>query len=129
MILRLGSGDSTTKGPTGPDVCFDVTTKTEQWGHENSWTIGCHDGSCRECVSIPEKTGGYENHAEYTQECCLPEDQESFLITCTDAFGDGWHGGYLEIDEEKYCDSFSKGNEWEESMPNEQDPAGPGLYS
>ena len=82
---------------------YDVKTKTEQWGHENSWTIGCHDGSCRECVSIPEKTGGYENHAEYTQECCLPEDQESFLVTCTDAFGDGWHGGYLEIDEEKYC--------------------------
>ena len=80
-------------------------------------------------MSIPEKTGGYENHEEYTQECCLPEDQESFLITCTDAFGDGWHGGYLEIDEEKYCDDFSKGNEWEESMPNEQDPAGPGLYS
>ena len=77
-------------------------------------------------MSIPEKTGGYENHAEYTQECCLPEDQESFLVTCTDAFGDGWHGGYLEINGEQYCANFTNGDEFSDVLPNPS-PEAPGI--
>ena len=39
----------------------------------------------------------------------MPEDKEEFSIYCVDAYGDGWHGGYLEINGEKYCDDFDSG--------------------
>ena len=30
-------------------------------------------------------------------------------VTCDDSYGDGWHGGYIEIDGNKYCDDFTTG--------------------
>ena len=39
----------------------------------------------------------------------MPEDKEEFTIYCVDAYGDGWHGGYLEVNGEKYCDDFDSG--------------------
>ena len=99
-----------------------MTTATEAWGHEVEWTIGCSDGGCRECGSDL----GYADNTLTTQQCCMPEEEKEFVITCTDSFGDGWHGGYLEIDGEKYCEEFSDGPEYQDILPNEQ--AGtPGL--
>ena len=105
-----------------PDVCFDVKTVTKAWGNEIDWTIGCKDSACRECASNLD----FGNHQEYTQECCLPEDQEEFIINCTDTYGDGWHGGYLEINEKPYCSDFLNGTEQQEQMPNEGPQ--PGLF-
>ena len=28
-----------------------------------------------------------------------------------DSYGDGWHGGYLEINGQKYCEDFTTGSE------------------
>ena len=98
-----------------PEVCFDVKTVTKKWGNEISWEIGCKDSACRECESNLD----FGNNEEYTQECCLPRDQEEFVINCKDSWGDGWHGGYLEINENKYCADFSTGKEQQEQMPNE----------
>ena len=117
-----------TQDPTTPEVCFNVSTFTKSWGNEMEWTIGCSDGSCRPCGSIPPEGSSYVGHAEYTQECCLPEDQESFMVTCTDTWGDGWHGGHLEIGGNKYCEQFLTGTEWIESMPNDFVTTEPGLY-
>ena len=97
---------------------------TKAWGNEIEWIIGCKGGStvCRECGSDL----GYGNNQEYTQQCCMPEDQEEFLITCKDSYGDGWHGGYLEINEETYCGDFSSGTELQDTMKNESPT--PGLH-
>ena len=46
----------------------------------------------------------------------MPEDKEEFSIYCVDAYGDGWHGGYLEINGEKYCDDFDSGFSATDSM-------------
>lgn len=98
-----------------PEICFDVKTVTKAWGNEIDWTIGCKDSACRECTSNLD----FGNNQEYTQECCLPEDEEEFIINCKDTYGDGWHGGYLEINENLYCDDFLSGTEQQEQMPNE----------
>ena len=29
---------------------------------------------------------------------------------CKDRFGDGWHGGFIEIDGIKYCEDFKDGS-------------------
>ena len=77
-------------------------------------------------MSINERGEKYGDDAEYTQECCLPVNQERFRIKCTDSWGDGWTGGYLEINGKQYCKDFFNGNEREESMPNRKAPEGPG---
>ena len=64
-----------------------------------SWNIGV---TC-------ENEKRYLENKEYTQECCIAKGS---TITCKDSFGDGWHGGYLEIDGQKYCDIFSSGYEF-----------------
>ena len=45
------------------------------------------------------------------QECCLPDHTNDYAITCYDSYGDGWHGGYLEINGYKYCENFDRGYE------------------
>ena len=130
-IFIIGGETSTsspTEAPTGPEVCFDVTTNTTSWGNEIEWAIGCSDGSCRPCTSVPPNGAPYGNYETYTQECCLPQDQETFVVTCTDSYGDGWHGGFLEISGNQYCSQFSTGTEWIESMPNDQFVPEPGKY-
>ena len=117
ILVTDGNTTDTTDGPTeapGPEVCFDVTTHTKNWGHENDWTIACSDGGCRECANDEE----FGNHASYTQQCCLPQDESEFTITCKDEWGDGWHGGVLEINGNEYCGDFSSGSEYQETMPN-----------
>ena len=84
---------------TGTDGCISVKTVVKDFGIEMSWNIG---GMCK-------NDEGYFESKEYTQKCCVAEGS---TITCKDSFGDGWHGGYLEIDGQKYCDIFSSGYEF-----------------
>ena len=83
-------------------------------GYENSWNIG-------DCSSEQQ----YGNNQEYTQECCLregknqwfplyiktilifPASSEELMVTCYCSYGDGWHGGYLEINGQRYFNSFA----------------------
>ena len=101
-------------------MCFDVKTVTKDWGHEIEWNIG---GSTHASYENEQR---YENDQEYTQQCCLPKDQSEFAITCKDTYGDGWHGGYLEIEGEKYCEEFTNGDELSDTLPNPS-PESPGL--
>ena len=106
------------RGPTGLDVCFDVNSFMKESGNQISWSIGCHDKSCAECVSTP-KSG-----KKYTQQCCLPANQQSFSIKCRSW---GVDGGYLEINGKRYCEQFFPNVlAIEETMPNEKAPEGPG---
>merc|ERR1712224_153563 len=34
----------------------------------------------------------------------------TYELQCQDSYGDGWHGGYIEIGDETYCSSFSAGS-------------------
>ena len=78
-----------------------MKTITQTWGVEITWTIG---GTC-------DSKDGYENYKEDMQQCCV-KDNDKIVITCKDSLGDGWHGGYLEINGKKYCEHFSFGKEF-----------------
>ena len=79
---------------------------TKSYGSENGWSLG----SC-------QSDGGYESYNEYTQQCCVTpcsynsECPCNYNLECKDSYGDGWHGGYIEIDGIKYCENFSSGSE------------------
>ena len=77
--------------------CFEVKTTTKSYGDEISWLIGS-------CAS----NNGYGNNQEYTQQCCLPFG--TYILKCKDSYGDGWHGGFVEMEDTKYCDSFFSGS-------------------
>ena len=49
----------------------------------------------------------------YIKQCCLPSGTHT--LKCKDAWGDGWDGGYLEINGQKYCDNFNS-NKHEEDI-------------
>merc|ERR1719419_266138 len=93
--IAYGEGNET---PPQETVCADITVVTQAWGYENSWTFG----SC----SSSQTYGSYQ---EYTEECCQPAG--SYDLTCTCSYGDGWHGGYIQIGNDIYCDDFTAGYE------------------
>ena len=79
---------------------------TKDFGEANSWTFGS-------CTS----NGTYEGNQEYTQECCLSGGKNDNLtmsgleLICKTSKGDGWHGGYIEIQGNRYCEDFRTGSE------------------
>ena len=73
--------------------CTTIKIRTERWGNEISYAIGT-------CASKRR----YSNGRNYEEECCLAPG--NYTLDCNDSWGDGWNGGYLEIDGKKYCDRF-----------------------
>ena len=43
------------------------------------------------------------------QECCLLPGE--YTLTCKDSYGDGWHGGFMTIEGQNYCEGFTSGKE------------------
>ena len=84
------------------EICIDINVVTESWGNENSWTFGA-------CESKQE----YGNDETFTEECCQPRGDYELVCKCS--YGDGWHGGYLEISGKKYCERFTSGKEKKET--------------
>ena len=80
------------------NICTNIKIVTKSWGYENSWTFG----SCSSSQT-------YGNNEEYTEECCQPPG--SYDLDCKCSYGDGWHGGYIQIgdSEEKLCLDFTSG--------------------
>merc|ERR1712038_1506753 len=101
--LKDGSGNNTTSKPTTlKPTTTGVTTKTikirtEAWGYENSYAIGT-------CVSTKE----YGTRKTYEESCSLAPGAYNLDCKCT--YGDGWHGGYVEIDGVQYCKDFASGH-------------------
>ena len=82
--------------------CQQLTIKTtpKGLGNENSWTIGS-------CSNEEE----FENYWTVSQTCCIqPSPTGSYNLECKDTYGDGWHGGYLEINGETFCEDFTSGH-------------------
>jgi len=92
------TGAPTTASPPGDNVCTDIKIVTKEYGYENSWTFGS-------CSSNQE----YGDDQQYTVQCCQPAG--NYELTCKCSYGDGWHGGYIQIGGEKYCDDFDDGFE------------------
>merc|ERR1712088_776815 len=83
-----------------PDQCKTTKTikiRTEAWGYENSYAIGT-------CVSTQQ----YATRKNYEEECTLAPGAYNLDCKCT--YGDGWHGGYVEIDGVQYCKDFTSGH-------------------
>ena len=93
-------------------ICTDIKIVTESWGSEISWTFG-------NCTSNQV----YESRQIYTEECCQLEGD--YRLLCKDSYGDGWNGGYIEINGTQYCtySDFETGHEHEVI-----DVAMPGIY-
>ena len=72
--------------------------KTGNYAGQISWNLG----SCQ------SKRQGYGSYARYVEQCCLPTG--SYTLQCKDSASNGWHGGYIEVDGQKYCDNFLGGN-------------------
>ena len=87
-----------------------------------SWTIGCKGDLCNGVECHSDKFKAMIGPGKFEQECCLPNHVQYYAITCLDAYGDGWHGGYLEINGEKYCENFDwvigKGSKMLDTLPN-----------
>ena len=84
-------------------ACTDLKIVTKDWGYENSWTFG-------DCSSSEV----YNDDQTYYQECCQTEGEYSLI--CEDKYGDGWHGGYIEVDGKKWCEDFTSGHAQEQSI-------------
>ena len=77
------------------EVCVDTKLTTKAWGQEISWTFGSCAGAAQ---------GSYADNQEYPERCCLTPGE--YTLTCKDSYGDGWHGGFIEIQGNKYCEDF-----------------------
>ena len=73
-----------------------------------SWEIRGTNGPCE--LELKDVGGnGPEDGSQHPFECCVSKDKTEFPISCQDSYGDGWHGGYLEIEGKEYCTGFSDG--------------------
>ena len=81
------------------------------YGSENSWTFGA-------CSNTQE----YQDEVTTNEQCC--QTAGDYELVCKDSFGDGWHGGYLEINGQEYCKQFKSGDEKKEmaTMANGNHP-------
>ena len=72
---------------------------TTSYGHEINWSLDNCSGN-----------GSYGNDNRYTDQCCLAAGTHNLI--CQDSYGDGWHGGFIEFDGNRYCDDFTNGYEF-----------------
>merc|ERR550525_1589969 len=78
--------------------CLTVTLQTAMWGSEISWTLDtCSSDST------------YGNNQVYSQTCCWQSMPATMALYCDDSYGDGWHGAYITILGNTYCDNFNFG--------------------
>jgi len=101
------------------EVCVNIKLTTKTWGKEISWKFG----SCESPAGYGENVRGkYGNNREYNIECCQPAG--TYELDCKDKYGDGWHGGYIQIgnDETKYCESFETGKSQKQQVTVERHP-------
>ena len=60
--------------------------------------VDCH--TYEVCSSEP--LGTYYWHHTFHKQCKLKPDS-TYTLSCHDSYGDGWNGGYIEIQGHHYC--------------------------
>ena len=74
-------------------------------GAHVSWTLG----PCANAQSYPHEIGYTEYGKQYTERCCLPPGD--YMLTCKVSSGEGWNGGFMEIQGNRYCHDFLASDE------------------
>ena len=95
------------------EVCFNVSHTSKGYGEENSWSLGtCSNKS------------PHVSHNTAEANCCLTPGK--YTLKCHDKYGNGWHGGYITIAGNNFCEGFKKGSvEYHEiTVPIETKPTG-----
>ena len=91
----------TTEIPCAQENYLDILIVMKDWASENSWRIG-EKLSC--------SGSGYQSRVIYRSDtCCLEFGQHE--LVCEDEYGDGWDGGFLQINGVKFCEHFLGKNE------------------
>ena len=81
----------------------EVTMTTKSWGSEIRYEIYDNSGS-KICEGGP-----FPNYKNDIHTSC--EVQGSGMqLKCIDTYGDGWHGGFITIGGEKFCEDFRRGH-------------------
>merc|ERR1712046_462687 len=83
----------------------DITLQASDWGGEISWQIADATGA----VACSAPGGTYSSDTFYDIESCFLVGGTEYTLTCTDTFGDGWHGGYITVEGTDYCGDFVSG--------------------
>lgn len=105
QTVSVEIGPTTTPEVIDVSNCVDaeMTLQTSSWGNEITWNI----------ADIFMGTG-YSSHSTNALSCCLPAGE--YELECVDSWGDGWHGGYIEIDGHRYCEEFTWGHTQTETV-------------
>ena len=107
---------------------------SQTYGRENSWSYGTCSGPpstvknkvnpCPDLATCPDantQISRYSNRQALEVECC--QSSGSHTLKCSDSYGDGWHGGYIEIRDmsggtaiatngiTQYCKDFTSGHQ------------------
>ena len=77
------------------DNCVEVKLTPNGFADEMMWSLS----SCSGYGSVDGLPSAHQ--------CCVPPG--TYRLQCEDSYGDGWHGGYIEVDGERYCESFLDG--------------------
>ena len=92
--------------------CQYLKIVTTRWGSENRWTYGTCSGppstikhqvdpcpQTNPATTCPSASSTainyYSSYRAIIVECC--QASGTHTLTCIDSYGDGWHGGYIEI--------------------------------
>jgi len=89
--------------PMVPGSITTVVMTTVTWASEISWEIASGSNSvvCQSEASVTYTDFGY-----FEESCPLVPG--SYTLTCRDSWGDGWHGGFVTVNNVGYCgDSVS----------------------
>ena len=79
------------------DICFTAEITSKIWANEIRWSLSSADDP-----PVCQNTQIYENDKTTSESCCLLPGE--YTLTCKDTYGDGWHGGFIEIQGTTYCD-------------------------
>lgn len=79
-----------------------LSLHTSEWASEISWSLVGVSG----CNSAGQIYGDYD---VYYTDCCVEDGTHELL--CSDVYGDGWNGAFMEIDGNVYCQNFDSGFE------------------
>ena len=81
------------------DVQVTVKLTIKKYASEMSWSFASSSWSC--------SGSRYTTTGVHTKTCNLLVGD--YRMQCIDSYGDGWHGGYIEVLGNKYCSGFTSG--------------------